>query len=31
MSGLSILNVNSGNNVAINASMNVNVSFTAQP
>jgi hypothetical protein len=31
MSGLSILNVNSGNNVAINASMNVNVSFTGQP
>ena len=31
MSGLSILNVNSGNNVAINASMNVNISFVAAP
>ena len=31
MSGLSILNVNTGNNVAINASMNVNISFTAAP
>ena len=31
MSGLSILNVNTGNNVAINASMNVNVSFNAFP
>ncbi len=28
MSGLSILNVNTGNNVAINAAMNVNVSVT---
>lgn len=28
MSGLSILNVNTGNNVAINASMNVNVSIS---
>ena len=27
MSGLSILNVNTGNNVAINASMNVNISI----
>lgn len=27
MSGLSILNVNTGNNVAINAAMNVNVSI----
>lgn len=31
MAGLSILNVNTGNNVAINASMNVNVSFTTLP
>lgn len=31
MAGLSILNVNTGNNVAINASMNVNVSFAALP
>lgn len=28
MSGLSILNVNTGNNVAINAAMNVNVTIT---
>ena len=28
MSGLSIINVNTGNNVAINAAMNVNVSIT---
>lgn len=28
MSGLSILNVNTGNNVAINAAMNVNVSIS---
>lgn len=28
MSGLSILNVNTGNNVAINAAMNVNISIT---
>lgn len=27
MSGLSILNINTGNNVAINASMNVNISI----
>lgn len=31
MSGLSILNVNTGNNVAINASMNVNVSISPAP
>ncbi|MEJ5976714.1 hypothetical protein WG901_08715 [Novosphingobium sp. PS1R-30] len=31
LSGLSILNVNTGNNVAINAAMNVNISFNAQP
>ncbi|WP_137681739.1 hypothetical protein [Aurantiacibacter suaedae] len=31
MSGLSILNVNTGNNVAINAAMNVNVAITAGP
>lgn len=31
MSGLSILNVNTGNNVAINASMNVNVSISPGP
>ena len=29
MSGLSLLNVNTGNNVAINASMNVNISINA--
>jgi len=28
LSGLSILNVNTGNNVAINAAMNVNISIT---
>lgn len=28
MQGLSILNVNTGNNVAINAAMNVNISLT---
>ena len=28
MSGLSILNVNTGNNVAINAAMNVNISIS---
>lgn len=28
MSGLSILNINTGNNVAINAAMNVNISIT---
>lgn len=31
MSGLSILNVNTGNNVAINAAMNVNISITPGP
>ncbi|UVI38916.1 hypothetical protein [Qipengyuania spongiae] len=31
MSGLSILNVNTGNNVAINAAMNVNVSISPNP
>lgn len=31
MSGLSILNVNTGNNVAINAAMNVNVSIQPGP
>lgn len=31
MSGLSIMNVNTGNNVAINAAMNVNVSITSAP
>lgn len=31
MSGLSILNVNTGNNVAINASMNVNISISPSP
>lgn len=31
MSGLSILNVNTGNNVAINASMNVNISISPLP
>ena len=31
MSGLSILNVNTGNNVAINAAMNVNVSLNPGP
>ena len=31
MSGLSILNVNTGNNVAINAAMNVNVSISPAP
>jgi hypothetical protein len=31
MSGLSILNVNTGNNVAINAAMNVNVSISNAP
>ena len=30
MSGLSVLNVNTGNNVAINASMNVNISISPQ-
>lgn len=31
MSGLSILNVNTGNNVAINAAMNVNISISPSP
>ena len=31
MSGLSILNVNTGNNVAINAAMTVNISIQAGP
>lgn len=31
MSGLSILNVNTGNNVAINAAMNVNISLSPGP
>lgn len=31
MSGLSILNVNTGNNVAINAAMNVNISIQPAP
>jgi hypothetical protein len=31
MSGLSILNVNTGNNVAINAAMNVNISLGNTP
>ena len=31
MSGLSILNVNTGNNVAINAAMNVTISLTPGP
>ena len=31
MSGLSILNVNTGNNVAINAAMNVNLSISPAP
>lgn len=31
MSGLSILNINTGNNVAINAAMNVNISITPGP
>jgi hypothetical protein len=31
MSGLSILNVNTGNNVAINAAMNVNISLNTAP
>ena len=31
MSGLSILNVNTGNNVAINAAMNVNISLGSAP
>lgn len=31
MSGLSILNVNTGNNVAINAALNVNVSISPNP
>lgn len=31
MSGLSILNVNTGNNVAINAGMNVNISLSPGP
>lgn len=31
MSGLSILNINTGNNVAINAAMNVNISITPMP
>lgn len=29
LSGLSLLNINTGNNVAINASMNVNISITS--
>ncbi|MDB5684150.1 MAG: hypothetical protein JWM38_1100 [Sphingomonas bacterium] len=31
LSGLSLLNVNTGNNVAINASMNVNISLVPAP
>lgn len=31
LSGLSILNVNTGNNVAINASMNVNIAINPAP
>lgn len=31
MSGMSILNVNTGNNVAINAAMNVNISISQAP
>ncbi len=31
LSGLSLLNVNTGNNVAINASMNVNISINPVP
>ncbi|QNE07410.1 hypothetical protein [Croceicoccus marinus] len=31
MSGLSILNINTGHNVAINAAMNVNISITPGP
>lgn len=31
MSGMSILNVNTGNNVAINAAMNVNISISPAP
>lgn len=31
MSGLSILNVNTGNNVAINAALNVNISLQTTP
>ena len=31
LSGLSVLSVNTGNNVAINASMNVNISLPALP
>ena len=31
MSGLSILNVNTGNNVAINAALNVNISLQTAP
>ncbi len=31
LSGLSILNVNTGNNVAINAAMNVTISLTPAP
>lgn len=31
LSGLSVLNVNTGNNVAINASMNVNISINPMP
>lgn len=31
LSGLSIVNVNSGNNVAINAAMTVNIALTSQP
>lgn len=31
LSGLSILNVNTGNNVAINASMNVNIAINPLP
>jgi len=31
LSGLSLLNINTGNNVAINASMNVNISITSGP
>ena len=31
LSGLSILNVNTGNNVAINAAMNVNIAINPRP
>lgn len=31
LSGLSVVNVNTGNNVAINAAMNVNIAITPRP